>query len=90
MHKHFRLPGDPVLPGTLFSGARFPGVHRGGHEIIILTGPERIFASYGLATLRLVGVDSVDDARAPESSRAPAPVISPLIDPVPASKEKVN
>ena len=247
MHKHFRLPGDPVLPGTLFSDARFPGVHRGGHEIIILTGPERIFASYGLghipaahmqfvvvryerggetlvhvhpdqvqlyyvvsgratvfvgrseiamgpgchvlippdephgfrndgdeplllldvhsylfeegapttltvehcalgrgeeraavgrrdretaffvlegegiatvddetvriganslifvprgvahrlandagATLRLVGIDSVDDARAPESSRAPAPVISPLIDPVPASKERVN
>ena len=48
MHRHFRLPGDPVLPGTLFSDARFPGVHRGEHDIVILTGPERIFASYAL------------------------------------------
>ena len=48
MKKYFRVPGDPMLPGALFSEDKFPGMHRGEHEIVILTGPQRIFGSYGL------------------------------------------
>lgn len=48
MKKFVRVPGDPVLSGTLFSNDKFPGMHQGEHEIVILTGPQRIFDSYGL------------------------------------------
>ena len=48
MRKYIRVPGDPMLSGTLFSEDKFPGMHRGEHEIVILTGPPRIFDSYCL------------------------------------------
>ena len=51
MMKYFRTPADPVLPGSVFSEARFPGMHTGNHTAVILTGPEEIFSGFNLGNI---------------------------------------
>ncbi len=63
--KYFRTEDDTVLPGSVFSKARFAGMHTGDHTAVILTGPDQMFAEFNLGNISSSRIQFVDTTYQP-------------------------